>query len=101
MNFKTSILLLLAFFIVNIDGKIRLMTFHYNRPDFLELQCKCLNKFLKEKDDYELVVINDAVDPELREQIEQTCKEFGAQCVNYPQELHDTGPLIEKIKRWG
>lgn len=89
------------FYVVKIDSKIRLMTFHYNRPDFLELQCKCLNKFLKEKNDYELIVFNDAVDPRLRDQITRISKAYGAQCIIYPQELHDTGPLIEKIEKWG
>lgn len=101
MNFKTSLFLLLILSMINSEGKIRLMTFHYNRPDFLEYQCKCLNKFLKEKNDYELIVFNDAVDPELRDQIIATCKTYGVQCVIYPQELHNTGRLIEKIKRWG
>lgn len=85
----------------NILSKIRLMTFHYNRPDFLELQCKCLNKFLKERDEYELIVFNDAIDTQLKQEIEAMCSKYRAICINYPQELHGQGLLIEKIKRWG
>jgi hypothetical protein len=74
---------------LSLHAKIRLFTFHYNRPDFLELQHKTLQKFLKEKDDYELIVFNDARDIELKKKIELTCENLGIQCINFPQHLHD------------
>ena len=103
MNKKIWTGLLIPVFFVFSGGyaKIRLFTFQYNRADFIEIQHKCLNKFLKEKDDYELIVFNDATDPLYKEQIEQMCKKLNITCINFPQELHNSGILIENIKRLG
>lgn len=98
---KKTLIFLFLLCMLSIEARIRLFTFHYNRPDFLALQCQCLNKFLKEKDDYELIVFNDAVDPQLRNQIIKTCENYGAQCIIYPQELHYTGSLVQKMQKWG
>lgn len=73
-----------------LTAKIRLLTFHYNRPDFIEVQHKMLQKFLLEKNDYELFVFNDAVNENLKIEIEQTCQKLGITCINFPQELHYT-----------
>lgn len=79
-------------------ARIALFTIHYNRPDFLELQWKTLNKFLKEKDDFDLIVLNDAIDPDMNRQIHQVASEFDLICVDFPQELHHKGKLIEQFK---
>jgi hypothetical protein len=92
------LLLPFVFFVsAHINGKIRLFTFHYNRADFVELQHRCLNKFLKEKNDYELIVLNDATDPKYKQQIEQTCQKLKITCINFPQELHLTGALVDYL----
>jgi hypothetical protein len=91
--------ILLSFF-METYSKIRLITLQYNRPDFIEMQQRCLNKFLKEKDDYELIVFSDAVDPVCKQQIEQTCERLGIMCVNFPQELHHTGVLINYLRNF-
>lgn len=101
MKLKSILVILITFCIINIETRIRLMTFHHNRPDFLELQCQCINKFLNEKNEYELIVINDAVNSHLRDQIANVCKTYGAQCVIYPQELHTTGALLQEMQKWG
>ena len=100
MNKKilSNLLVLIVFIFSTICAKIRLFTFQYNRADFIEIQSKCLNKFLKEKDDYELIVFNDATDPNYKQQIEQMCKTLKIVCVNFPQELHHTGNLIDLMK---
>lgn len=100
-SLKFFLACLIIFHMVTIGARIRLMTFHHNRPDFLELQCQCINKFLKEKDDYDLIVINDATDPYVSSQIADVCKMYGAQCIIYPQELHSTGALLQKMQKWG
>lgn len=90
--FKRKLLLclsLLGFVQYNLESKIRLFTFHCNRPDFLEIQYKTLKKFLVEKDDFELIVFNDATNNVLKQQIEQVCQNLNIACVNFPQELHN------------
>lgn len=69
--------------------KIRLFTFHYNHPDFLEIQYRLLQKFLIEKDDFELIVFSDATDQLMKMRIEETCTRLHVQCVNFPQKLHN------------
>lgn len=83
--------------VCQVTAKIRLLTFHYNKPDFLEMQCKTFKKFMK--DDYELIVFNDAADPGISEEIRITCEKYGVRCVRYEQEWHKTDPLNNYIKQ--
>lgn len=69
-----------------LDAKVLLCTYSYNRPDFIELQAQTFKKFLQ--DDYELIVFNDARDKKMCMQIEQTCKKLVLRCVRIPQEIH-------------
>lgn len=78
-------------------AKVRILTFHYNQPDFIELQVKTLKKFLL--DDFELIVFNDADTRQNAESIEQVCNENGIQCVRYEQEWHFTSPLNAYLKK--
>lgn len=73
------------------------MTFHYNRPDYLEMQIKLLKKFIL--DDYELLVFNDARSFESSQAIEQVCNAYGVQCVRYEQDWHNNHPLTYKVLR--
>jgi hypothetical protein len=93
-----GIVLILSCFSVEMYPKIRLLSIQYNRPDFIEMQQKCLTKFLK--DDYELIVVSDAVNPVCKCQIEQTCERLGIACVNFPQELHYEGVLIDYLRTY-
>lgn len=95
---------ILLFLTIDINSKIRLFTFHYNRPDFLELQIKCFDKFLKEKEDYELIVFNDAIELNIEKQIKQICEKYKIRCINFPQDLHKTYcPNLLKFgtSQWG
>ncbi len=67
--------------------KVLLITSAYNRPDFIEIQCKTFQKFLQ--DDYEFVVFNDASQRKLKKSIEEMCRKLGVRCVNIPQHIHD------------
>lgn len=101
MNFsRISILFifLLNFLFIKIESKIRLFTFQYNRTDFIEIQHKCLQKFLK--DDYELIVFNDAKDEKMAKEIEAMCNKYQIQCVRFPQHLHNHSSLITEIQKW-
>jgi hypothetical protein len=66
------------------NAKLLIITHNFNQPSFIELQYKSFKKFLV--NDFEYVVFNDAIDPQLAEQICSTCKRFGIDCYRIPQE---------------
>lgn len=74
--------LILFFLIVKASAQILLFTFAYNLTDFIEIQYKTFRKFLK--DDYELIVINDADNPEMVDQILDICNKYDLRCINIP-----------------
>jgi hypothetical protein len=92
------ILLLTLFFTTQIDAKIRILTFHYNLPELIEIQHKTLKRFLKE--DYELIVFNDAREPQHERAIQETCDKFGIRCVRFKPEWHDMDLLNAKVNEW-
>lgn len=92
------VLCLFLLFTEQMFGKVRILTFHYNQADFIELQHRCLKRFML--DDYELIVFNDAATLENEKAIEETCKKLGVQCVRFEQKWHLTDPLNEEIKKW-
>ncbi|HEX2579068.1 MAG TPA: hypothetical protein VHK67_01530 [Rhabdochlamydiaceae bacterium] len=75
---------------------IRILTFHYNQSEFIEMQYKTLNKFLK--DDFELIVFNDAKTEENEKSIESVCNEYQIHCVRFKPEWHLTDPLNSYLK---
>lgn len=68
------------------NDKVLIFTYSYNRADFIEIQHRTFEKFLK--DDYEFVVFNDAKDPVCFNEIHQTCSRLGIPCLDMPQHLH-------------
>lgn len=66
--------------------KVLIITSAYNRPDFIEIQHKTFEKFLK--DEYEFVVFNDAREADLKSSIESMCLKLGIRCINIPQAIH-------------
>jgi hypothetical protein len=48
---------------LSLIGKIRLLTFHYNQPESVELQQRAFNQFML--DDFELIIFNDTNPAEL------------------------------------
>ncbi len=66
--------------------KVLIITHAFSRPDMIELHVKTFNAFLKE--DYELVVFNDASNDDMRRSIESTCKKLAVKCYRVPQEMH-------------
>jgi hypothetical protein len=73
-NRMRKLLFLFAMLNYQIQARILIITAAYNRPDLIELQYRCLNKFVQE--DFDLVVFNDAEDDQFRQQIESECKKF-------------------------
>jgi len=97
MKFTHLFLLsLLACF--QVYGKVRILTFHYNRPDFIEIQYKTFKKFLK--DDHEIIVFSDAPTPELEEAIRVECEKYGITCIRFEQDWHYESSLITEIEQW-
>lgn len=83
--------------------KARILTFHCNAPEFLEMQVKLFSKFLE--DEYELFVFNDGSEGEQAESIEKMCEKYGVRCIRYEQKWHEDHPLntylSEKLKKEG
>ncbi len=94
---KFIVIALACLLTVQIFPKIRILTFHCNQADFIEMQYKCLSRFLL--DDFELIVFNDAKTKENEKWIETVCWENGIQCVRFQPEWHSTAPLNFYLKR--
>ena len=91
------VLFILALFInVEVFGVIRILTFHYNQPEFIEMQYKTLKKFCL--DDFELIVFSDAKTADNEKGIADTCARYGIQCIRFIQENHLTDPLNGYLK---
>ena len=69
-----------------VSAKVRFLTFHYNHPEFIEIQYQTFQKFMM--DDYELIVFNDAKDPKFEIAIRETCEKYGIPCIRFQQEWH-------------
>jgi hypothetical protein len=93
---KMMFFVLICFVNTQIFAKIRILTFHYNQADFIEIQYKTLNKFLS--DDFELIVFNDAKTEENEKAIEKVCSQYGIKCVRFKPEWHLTDPLNHYLK---
>ena len=78
-----------------INTKIRILLFHYNCANFIELQCKLFKKFLK--DDYEIIVLNDSPDSFNERTIERMCNKLQIRHVRFPQKLHNDSNLARDI----
>lgn len=85
--FLTLKYLLFSISCVANQAKVLLITHSYNRPDFIETQCKTFKKFLK--DEYEFIVFNDAREPSIRKQIHAVCQSLDITCIEIPQDIHD------------
>jgi hypothetical protein len=76
------------------QAKVRLFTYAYNRPDFIEIQDKLFKKFVL--DDYEFIVFDDAPNQQMSQQIANTCTKLGIECVRFDQALH-ARPYLPRI----
>jgi hypothetical protein len=78
-------------------SKVRILTFHYNKPEFIKLQYLAFSKF--SKDEFEIIVFNDAADPVCEQQINEMCSKYDIKCVRFEPEWHKTDPLNDYIKQ--
>lgn len=88
------IILLALLHIMALDAKVLIFTYSYNRPDFIEIQHKTFERFVKEE--YEFVVFNDAPDTAMAQSITHMCARYGIQCIRIPQEIH-TRPYLHRL----
>lgn len=95
-NFFCMIIALVSFWNVPLFAKVRILTFHYNKPDFIELQYKTFKKFLL--DDFEMIVFNDASKLEAEKAIREMCERHEIKCVRFEPEWHFNDPLNDYIK---
>ncbi len=79
-------------------AKVRILTFQYNRSDFVEFQARAFKKFML--DDYEIIVFNDAPNPQHEIEIREMCEKYEIHCVRFDQNWHQTDPLNELIRNW-
>lgn len=86
----------LFFLQCELTAKVRILTFHFNKPDFIEIQYKTLKKFLKE--DFELIVFNDAINSKHQKEIEDTCDNYNIKCVRFEPDWHLNNSLNEYLR---
>lgn len=86
----------LALGLSSLSAKVRILSFHYNQADFIEMQYLSLKKFLK--DDFELIIFNDAKTKENERWIQDMCDEYGIQCVRYQSQWHLDNPWNTYLK---
>ena len=68
------------FVLFSIHGKVRILTFHCNKPEYILLQNLAFSHFMKE--DYEMIVFNDAKDSEMNDKITKNFIDLGIKCVD-------------------
>jgi len=96
---KLNYFLTLLFFILfkynclSFSQNLLIMTYSFNRPDFIEVQDKTFKKFLK--DDYTFIVFNDAPQEEVSNRIIETCNRLNLRCIRIPQAIHNA-PYLER-----
>lgn len=61
---------------LQLEGKVKILTFHYNKPDFIELHVKACKQFLQH--DFEILVFNDAANLTTEIAILETCKNMAS-----------------------
>lgn len=80
-----------------IDAKVLIFTYAYNRPDFIALQDATFKHFMQ--NEYEFVVFNDAANPTDYQDIKTMCEQLAISCIDIPQEIH-ARPYLHRTD-WG
>jgi len=91
---KSIFFFLLIFFFSTVSPKILLITYAFNRPDFIEVQYKTFKKYLR--DDYEFIVFNDAKNKKMEMDINNVCDNLAIRCFRIPQAIHSR-PYLQRL----
>lgn len=97
----TSTIILLLFSLCSVSlvsSKMLIITFSYNRPDFIELQHKLFQKFLQ--DEYEFIVFDDSQNSKITDEIKSVCQKYNIKYIKIPQEIHDRPYLHRVANPW-
>lgn len=87
--FRVFLLFFVSFCSIGYARDVALViTHHFNRPDFIEIQFQTLKKFMRTP--YRFVVFNDAKTCELEDAIQSSCDRLGVECIRIPQNIHKT-----------
>ena len=87
-NFIKAIFAFFTFLFIpfSLQAKVLILTHAYNKPEFIIWQYKTFKKFLK--DEYELIVFNDAPNLRYFEGIQTICDELQITSIDVPQKIH-------------
>ena len=92
-------LYIVLFLIFNdICSEVLIFTTAYNNSHLIELQIKSFKRFLK--DDYKLILFNDADDPSHFQKIENECRRLNIHCENIPQDVVHKNSFKGILKYW-
>ncbi len=72
--------------VIALEAKVLIFTYSYNRPDFIEIQHKTFQRFVK--DEYQFMVFNDAPEKAMEQSIAAMCHRYQIPCIRIPQEIH-------------
>ena len=80
--------------------KVRFFSPVCNNPEFIKLQKDTLGKFIQ--DDYEYIVLNDGLTPELVKEISEICETNGIECIEVPKTLiHSSAAVAHcSVMQW-
>jgi len=65
---------------------IKIFGIHFNRPDFVTLQSKTLKFFMK--DDYEYIVVNNAIDEKTKKEISRAAEFSSSRCIEIQENIN-------------
>jgi len=97
-NIRYLLSILLLLFSCQLSAKILIITHNYNRPEFINIQLRSFNKFLK--DDFDYIVFNDAVDKNMINKINCECNILGVRCIKVDQEKRPVAPTVGNKVVW-
>lgn len=60
-------------------NQVKIYSIHYNKPEYIEIQKKLFDKFINFE--YNFIVINNAFDSYLKDEIERQCEELEIKCI--------------------
>lgn len=86
MFYKILLFSFFSFAFFELEAKVRVLTFHYNKPHFFEWQCLGLKKFCQ--DDYELFIFSDAPKAQIRKFFEKIASIYEARFFHYEDRWH-------------
>lgn len=86
-KYHKTICLVALFLKAVMEAKVRICAHYFGQPEFVKYQHKFFQKNVK--DDYELIVFEDSMDPVISREIQKECEKYGIAYVKIPREEFD------------